>query len=92
MCLYLVVQVIAPTLEIPDNILPLKEPAKVASEFSKFLRKRSGRPFSQNTSPNVMESLQRPPSANPFDIDSSIANSKLNLGGQALVVQGQVHL
>ena len=31
-----------------------------------------------------MESLQRPPSANPFDIDSSIANSKLNLGGQAL--------
>lgn len=50
-------------MEIPENILPLTEPAKVASEFSKFFDERSGRrPFSIFTSPNLMESLQRPSS------------------------------
>ena len=64
-------------MEIPENILPLKEPAKVASEFSKFFEERSGRrPFSQFTSPNVMESLQRPSSTNPQESNSNLIAGK----------------
>ncbi len=62
-------------MEIPENILPLKEPAKVASEFSKFFDERSGRrPFPLFPSPNVMESLQRP-SSNAIEISSSSNNN-----------------